>query len=174
MKTSVIMPAYRASAYISQALRSALDELAPDDEVIVVDDASPDDIQAIVEQMGDARIRYRRLPRNGGAAAARNEGLAMAGGDLIQFLDDDDLWVPGRQAVALGLMATPSVAIVSGWVEHFLSPEMPSQARQRYVLPPPQAAVLCGSTAIRRGLLERVGISTPAWSAANSSTWPRA
>jgi len=157
MKTSVIMPAYKASAYIAQALRSALDELAPGDEVIVVDDASPDDIQAIVEQVDDPRIRYRRLPRNGGAAAARNAGLAMARGDLIQFLDDDDLWVPGRQAVVLDLMAAPSVAVVSGWVEHFLSPDMPPEARQRYVLPPPQAAVLGGSTAIRRELLERVG-----------------
>ncbi|VCU71115.1 UDP-Glc:alpha-D-GlcNAc-diphosphoundecaprenol beta-1,3-glucosyltransferase WfgD [Pigmentiphaga humi] len=158
MKSSVIVPAYNAEAYLAEALSSALEQLADGDEIIVVDDASTDGTAEAVRQLPDKRIRYQRLPRNTGAAGARNAGLAMAQGELIQFLDSDDLWPPGRQATILAaLQAMPQASIVAGQVEHFHSPEMAADARRRYVLPATQAAMLVGSTVMRRGLLDRVG-----------------
>ena len=64
-------------------------------ELIVVDDASNEDIEGLVAGIGDGRVRYIRRPVNGGAGAARNTGIAAARGKFIAFQDSDDLWLPG-------------------------------------------------------------------------------
>ncbi len=78
------------------AMNSVLTQSHEDLELIVVDDCSTEDIESVVRNVGDHRIRYVRRTRNGGAAAARNTGLGHAKGDFIAFQDSDDLWLPGR------------------------------------------------------------------------------
>ena len=88
---SVIIPTYNRQRFIRQAITSVLQQTYLFYEVIVIDDASTDQTVALITQEF-AQIRLICLPQNHGAAAARNAGIAIAQGDLIAFLDSDDVW----------------------------------------------------------------------------------
>ncbi len=95
---SVIIAAWKAAAFIRRAIESAL---ASEDvvlEVIVVDDASPDDTFAVVQAMAasNPRLRVERLDTNGGPSAARNRAIKLAQGRYIAVLDADDAVTPAR------------------------------------------------------------------------------
>ena len=92
MSISVLIPAYNCSRTIQATLDSVLSQTLPPDEVIVVDDGSTDNTSAILDSYGQ-QITVLRQP-NRGAAAARNALVKKAGGDLVAFLDSDDLWNP--------------------------------------------------------------------------------
>lgn len=93
---SVIMPAYNAEKYIAESIRSVLNQTYRDYEIIVVDDGSTDNTRRLVEEKFP-QVRYF-LTKNQGAARARNHGIRMARGDLVAFLDSDDLWLPEKLA----------------------------------------------------------------------------
>ena len=93
---SIILPAYNRANHLPDAINSILMQSFRDFELIIVDDASTQDIESIVRSIGDPRIRYIRRAVNGGASAARNTGLAEARGEFIAFHDSDDLWLPGK------------------------------------------------------------------------------
>jgi len=95
---SVVMPAYNAARYIAGAIRSVIDQTFSNWELIIVDDGSQDETAAIIKPfLDDARISYIHK-ENGGAATARNVGIKVSHGNLIAFLDADDLWVPEKLA----------------------------------------------------------------------------
>jgi glycosyltransferase involved in cell wall biosynthesis len=89
---SVVIPTYNYGRFIDGAIRSVLEQTRPPDEIVVVDDGSTDDTARVVEGFGDA-VKYVRQ-NNAGVCAARNRGVAESHGDLIAFLDADDLWEP--------------------------------------------------------------------------------
>jgi glycosyltransferase involved in cell wall biosynthesis len=91
---SIIIPCYNAARYIGEAIESALRQTYPRKEVIVIDDGSTDDSLEVIRSFGDA-IRWETWQNRGGGAA-RNRGLQLARGDLIQFLDADDLLLPQK------------------------------------------------------------------------------
>lgn len=95
---SVIVPVWNGARSIAQALDSVLAQTRPDWEAIVVDDASTDTtadmVRAYVRR--DPRVRLIERVRNGGAASARNDGLAAATGEWLVVLDDDDWMAPDR------------------------------------------------------------------------------
>jgi glycosyltransferase involved in cell wall biosynthesis len=93
VSVSVVVPAYNRERLLPRALGSiaAQEDLRPL-EVIVVDDASSDDSAAVAERLG---ARVLRRPVNGGAAAARNDGVRAARGDWVTMLDSDDEWLSG-------------------------------------------------------------------------------
>ncbi len=93
---SVIIPFYNRAQLLSKAVNSVLQQSYQDFEIILVDDASPDDMQSVLNSFKDSRIRYFCHPHNKGAPAARNTGLAHAQGEYIAFLDSDDLWFPSK------------------------------------------------------------------------------
>lgn len=95
---SFVIAAFRAADTIARAIDSALAQEDVEIEVIVVDDASPDETAAVVEAMTDPRIRLIRLPANQGPGGARNAGLDAARGDWVAILDADDTVRPGRLA----------------------------------------------------------------------------
>jgi len=92
-KVSVIIPTYNLSDMLEDAVRSVLLQSFSDFEVIVVDDGSTDDTQAVIARIRDSRVKYF-YKQNGGVSAARNYGLSKANGAYIAFLDHDDLWPP--------------------------------------------------------------------------------
>ncbi len=94
---SVIMPAYNAQKYISEAVTSVRNQTWQRWELIIVNDGSTDSTPAIVADFCRQDDRIRLITReNGKLAKARNTGLAAASGDFIAFLDADDTWQPGK------------------------------------------------------------------------------
>lgn len=91
---SIIIPAYNVAPYIRETLRSVFAQTFADYEVIVINDGSPD-AHALERAIEPYRKRIRYISqKNGGASSARNAGLRAAAGQLIAFLDADDLWSP--------------------------------------------------------------------------------
>lgn len=101
-RVSVVIPAYNASATLPATLESVLAQTYLDYEVIVVDDGSADDTADVAERFG-GRVRCIRQP-NSGVATARNNGVATSSGDLVAFLDADDLWRPRKLEVQVSAL----------------------------------------------------------------------
>jgi glycosyltransferase involved in cell wall biosynthesis len=111
---SVVIPCYKQAHLLGDALRSCLAQEPAPDEIIVVDDGSPDNVAGAVAAVGDSRIRLLRR-ENGGLSAARNTGLVASTSPFVIFLDADDTLRPG--AIAAGLAchaANPGAAFVWG------------------------------------------------------------
>jgi glycosyltransferase involved in cell wall biosynthesis len=108
---SVIVPVYNAERYLGEALESVLAQTYSDYEVIVVNDGSTDGSEQVALGFGD-RIRYIRQ-ENAGPGAARNRGIELARGELIAFLDADDLWLPGKLAAQVEFMETHPGVVLS-------------------------------------------------------------
>lgn len=99
---SVVIPAYNHAAYLTETIRSALNQTFRDFEVVVVDDGSSDDTPDVAASFGE-EIRYIRQA-NSGMAGSRNTGIQAARGQFIGFLDDDDLWEPTYLAEVMSIM----------------------------------------------------------------------
>jgi hypothetical protein len=92
---SVLMPTFRQAPFLGRALRSLLDQSFPDWELIVVDDASPDETGAALATFAaDGRIRSVRLEQNAGTGAALNLATSLARGRYIAYLPSDDVYFP--------------------------------------------------------------------------------
>jgi glycosyltransferase involved in cell wall biosynthesis len=92
---SVCVTTYNGERYIEQQLRSILEQIAADDEVIVSDDGSTDNTLKIVDSIGDKRIRIR----HSSAHYFKDnfiEAMCEAKGDIIFLSDQDDVWLPGK------------------------------------------------------------------------------
>jgi glycosyltransferase involved in cell wall biosynthesis len=103
-KVSIIIPAYNAEKWIGETLESALAQTWSRKEVIVVDDGSRDNTLSVAQGLASAKVKVLRQD-NAGASAARNRGLALAQGELIQFLDADDLLAPDKVARQMQTLA---------------------------------------------------------------------
>ncbi len=93
-KVSVIIPAYNTAAFIAETLNSVFGQAFRDFEVIVINDGSPDttELEVALEPYRN-RIRYLKQ-ENRGLPGARNAGIGLARGELLAFVDSDDLWLP--------------------------------------------------------------------------------
>jgi len=91
---SVIIPTYNCAPYITEAIDSVFHQTCHDYEVIIIDDGSTDATRTIIESRYQT-VRYFYVENNG-VASARNYGIAKAHGDLIAFLDADDIWLPEK------------------------------------------------------------------------------
>lgn len=115
---SVVIPAYNRPDAVSRAIDSVLAQTLADLEVIVVDDASVDDVRGVVEGYDDPRVRFFRHETNRGGSAARNTGIEHARGEYIAFLDSDDEWLPHkleRQVDCLSARSDEWVAAYCGF-----------------------------------------------------------
>ncbi|MEM4217348.1 MAG: glycosyltransferase [Candidatus Methanomethylicaceae archaeon] len=91
---SIIIPCYNGEKFVAEAIQSALDQTYPHKEVIVIDDGSTDRSLEVIKSFG-SKIRWETGPNRGGSAA-RNRGIQIARGELIQFLDADDVLHPQK------------------------------------------------------------------------------
>jgi glycosyltransferase involved in cell wall biosynthesis len=108
MDVSVVIPTYNRRSVVGQAVASALAQTRPPREVIVVDDGSVDGtLDELDRRFGHvANPEVRLIPRpHVNQAAARNTGLAAARGELVAFLDSDDIWYPDYLATQVAVLA---------------------------------------------------------------------
>jgi glycosyltransferase involved in cell wall biosynthesis len=93
---SVIIPVYNRKVELKRAIGSILDQTYQAFEILVVDDFSEEDIQSVIKEFNDERIKYFRLPEKGNANVARNLGMKKSIGSYIAFLDSDDEFLPNH------------------------------------------------------------------------------
>jgi glycosyltransferase involved in cell wall biosynthesis len=115
---SVVAPAFNAAPFFGSWLRSILAQEYPNLEIVLVDDGSTDSLPARA-QAGPSFLRYIRQ-ENRGPSAARNAGIAASTGELIAFLDLDDLWDSGHlKRLAGALACAPYAQIAQGLIRNF-------------------------------------------------------
>jgi glycosyltransferase involved in cell wall biosynthesis len=105
---SVIIPTYNSGALLGEAVRSIGDP-GPTGEILIVDDGSTDGSVAQVADHPGVRVLSQA---NGGPGAARNRAIAAARGNLIAFLDADDIWLPGRTTALLTAARSPAADLL--------------------------------------------------------------
>lgn len=104
MLVSVIIPTFNRCGLVREAVASACAQRGAKLDIVVVDDGSTDGTAVALEEEFGAAIRLLSTA-NRGVAAARNLGVAASRGELIAFLDSDDLWLPGKLAVQTAFFA---------------------------------------------------------------------
>lgn len=117
---SILIPAYNAQDWIADTIRSAVAQTWPNKEIIIVDDGSQDGTVSIARQFASRQVSVVSKS-NEGAAAARNEALALSQGDYIQWLDADDILAPDkieRQLSAVRSSSDRRTLLSSPWA-HF-------------------------------------------------------
>jgi len=101
---TVVIPAYNAAAFVSQAIESVLAQSWPQLDVVVVDDASTDATADVVAPyVAKGLVRLIRHERNKGLSGARNTGIRQGRGSFVAFLDADDLWCADHLERAMGV-----------------------------------------------------------------------
>jgi len=167
---SVVIPTRDRAMLLAVTLAAVMQQRHVDFEVIVVDDGSADDTAAVVDDLGDVRVRMVRHDRSRGMAAARNTAAAAARGTWIALLDDDDLWAPDK---LVGQLAVAERAR-RGWV-YAGAVEIDVTGRLLGGTPPPSPEVLvagltrrnlmpagCSNVILRAELLAAAGGFDPA------------
>jgi glycosyltransferase involved in cell wall biosynthesis len=112
---SVCIPTYRGAAHIAETIESVLAQSFADFELVIVDDASPDETGQVVARYRDARLRYLRSERNAGVEENWNRCLRFARGRYFKLLPDDDLIAPdclARQVAVLEADRDERLALV--------------------------------------------------------------
>lgn len=111
---SVIIPTYKRATLIPRAIETVRRQTYGNTEILVVDDASPDDTASVVRAIPDPRIRYIRHEKNKGSSATRNTGIKAAKGEFIAFLDDDDEWCEDKLELQVKKIAECDVVLCMG------------------------------------------------------------
>jgi glycosyltransferase involved in cell wall biosynthesis len=157
---SVIIPTWNRRATIVAAVASALNQTCPPLEVLVCDNGSTDDSEALIRAMGDARVRWLTGPAGGRPAFPRNRGIAAAAGEWLAFLDSDDEWLPDKLASQLAAVSASGRRACSTNAWRFV----PGVGRQGTMLDVNEAAldlgallhgnrVICSSALVHRSLM---------------------
>jgi glycosyltransferase involved in cell wall biosynthesis len=113
---SVVIPVYNAARYLGEALDTVLAQTRQPDEIVLADDASTDRSREVAAEYAarDPRIRVLHHERNRGSGPTRNTGVRGATGEIIAFMDADDLWAPEHLGTVVGLLERyPDAAVAS-------------------------------------------------------------
>jgi glycosyltransferase involved in cell wall biosynthesis len=168
---SVIIPVYNCQAYLAEAIDSVLSQTCPPGEIIVVDDGSSDDSRDVAMRYS-GQVRYVHQ-ENQGIGAARNRGVDLAAGDLLAFLDADDVWLPNKLAIQMAAFESkPDLDMVLGQVEQFVTPELSADARAtigdgEQVMP----GYVAGTVLVKRDSFLRVGPFSTDWRVGEFMDW---
>ena len=110
VRVSVCMATYNGAAFVGEQIRSILSELEPQDELVVVDDASRDDTLDVIRRIADPRIVLHPRDVNRGYVRTFEEAMQLAGGDVVMLADQDDVWIPGRRELFVRALQEGAVA----------------------------------------------------------------
>jgi glycosyltransferase involved in cell wall biosynthesis len=165
---SVIVPVHNGERFLPEAIASIRRQALRPVEIIIVDDGSTDGTAAIAETLGPG-IRLIRQ-RHSGVTIARNTGLRAAGGELIAFLDCDDLWTDDKLAVQVPILrGHPDIQIALGHTRRIWARREPGEAGR--CLTEPELALHLGAALIRRSVFETVGAFDESLSHAEDWDW---
>ena len=155
MTISVLIPAYNAEDTIAETLASVLNQTLLPDEIIVVDDGSTDHTAKVAASASNS-IRVIGQT-NRGPAAALNMGVKLATGDLLSFIDADDLWERDKLAIQTRALAEQiELDGVGSHVRMFFCPTNDQETNKRYRLPDgPEPCWLLGAMLLRRHCFQR-------------------
>jgi glycosyltransferase involved in cell wall biosynthesis len=155
MTISVVIAAYNAEGTLAETLGSVLNQTLLPDEIIVVDDGSTDHTAKVAAAASNS-IRLIGQS-NRGPAAALNVGVKLATGDLVSFIDADDLWERDKLAIQTRALAEHiEFDGVAGHVRTFFCPTNDQETNKRYRLPDgPEPCWLLGAMLLRRLCFQR-------------------
>lgn len=131
---SVVVPCYRYGHFLPTCVRSILDQDGVDVDVLIIDDASPDDSAAVAHRLADEDSRVRVVVHevNRGHIATYNEGLIVARGEYVMLLSADDMLAPRSLANSTALLAAnPDVGLVYGFSRSFSAEPPPARTVPR-------------------------------------------
>jgi len=153
---SVIIPVYNAERFLLEAVESVRRQDYQPMEIIIVDDESTDSSAALISNLGDD-IRFFSQEHQG-PSIARNQGLTMARGNVIAFLDADDIWPLGRLRLQITrLQEDPNLEVVMGRTQYFGLLSV-LRVKIRFEGPDNTAIIMSlGSALIRKSTFEKVG-----------------
>lgn len=168
-RVSAIITAYNGAAYVADAIESILAQSRRVDEIVVIDDGSTDNTSDIVARYEPYGVRCIRQ-ENRGLPSARNRGIRETSGELIAFLDCDDVWLKEKNALQVAyLLAHPDVALVAGHVwwwdpiadKRWLGRLGTNASRVRRELLVDNCVGNASGVLLRRSVLERSGTFDP-------------
>lgn len=169
-RISVIIPLYNGARFIGRAVDSVRNQTIAPFEIIIVDDGSTDG--------GAARISPHSIIRiirqdNAGVAAARNRGVAESTGDMLAFLDQDDVWTPDKlEKQATHMMEKPGLGFT---LAHQLIRLAPGIDRPRWLkedqVDRPCVGYLPGTLLVQRETLRQVGPFNETYQSGSDSEW---
>ncbi len=114
MQVSAIITTYNSEAFVADAIISLFKQTYPVDEIVVVDDGSTDRTGEIAKGFANQGVQYL-YQENQGVSAARNYGVRNTRGELVAFLDADDIWLENKNQAQIDyLVEHPEIAMVSG------------------------------------------------------------
>lgn len=167
---SVVIATHNRAAFVGDAINSVLDQQAAVLEIIVVDDGSRDHTADIVRGFGPP-VRYV-YQENSGPSAARNHGMKLATGEVLGFLDDDDLWAPGKLGLQLPqLLRTPDIDIVLGRTQRMIRRETGRGDSSFVEYREPVRLYSLGCALFRRTAFDRVGFLDEKMRHAEDDDW---
>jgi len=167
---SAVIPVFNGERYLADTIRSVLSQTYRPVEVIVVDDGSVDGTAKIATSFKE--VRY--VPqKNQGHGMAKNNGIAATRGELIAFLDADDLWTPDKLSVQAGyMMKNPDIGYTIARMRVFLDPgiEWPAWLNKPHYMSDPPGYVP-GTLVACKTVFERIGLFNTGYRHGNDSDW---
>jgi glycosyltransferase involved in cell wall biosynthesis len=162
---SVIIPNYNYARFLPEAIDSVLAQTYPNVEIIVVDDGSTDNSEEVLRGYGE-KLRWFRQS-NKGVSAARNYGIEQSRGELLAFMDADDMWHPEKLERQARLFENPAIGMVYCGLQYISAEGEPlgqnlsglsGQVLKEIALLQPPGVPASGSAAlISRACYEKVG-----------------
>jgi glycosyltransferase involved in cell wall biosynthesis len=167
-RVSVVVPVYNGERFLGEALDSALAQDYQPLEVIVVDDGSTDGSVAVAESRELDVLKQT----NQGVAAARNAGLHASAGELIAFLDQDDLWLPGKLETQVSfLLEHAEIGLVYSHAELLVEPGARLPGWLRSYADRPMPGYLPSTLLCRRVVFEAAGPFDSNYTVGSDSDW---
>ena len=159
---SVIVPTYKGTEFLREAIDSILAQTYPAVEPVIINDGSPDNTAEVLAEYGDRIVAITQ--QNAGTASARNRGLKEITGDYVAFLDHDDLWHPDKLEKQMALFNQfPEAGMVycgRQFFDHYtrkITSEHPAEAELNVHQLLSMQAIALQAVVIKKSIIDELG-----------------